>query len=126
VNASQISFSARRSSSKGSNSESSCCAARIVGKLERTDSLSDPLGGQLDCEVEQLRLGAEVVAERPGQPTLFLRDRSDRGALDAVSADHPPHGLCDLAAPLLVVDNFGHDHSFSHICAALFQYGCAT
>jgi hypothetical protein len=37
-------------------------AARIVGKLERTDALPDPLGCQLDREVEQLRLRTEVVA----------------------------------------------------------------
>lgn len=36
-------------------------AAGIVGKLERPDALGDPLGRQLDREVEQLRLGAEVV-----------------------------------------------------------------
>jgi hypothetical protein len=92
-------------------------APRIVGELERTDSLPDPLRGQLDREVEQLRLGAEVVAERPGRPSRFLRDRSDRGALDAVSADHAPDGLRDLAAPLLVVDDFGHCSSFlAHPC----------
>jgi hypothetical protein len=77
VKASQTSFSARRSSSSGSSSWHLLdCPARVGGAVECGDAVLDSLDYQSHREGEQLGLGGEVVAQRPGRPAGLVGDRS--------------------------------------------------
>ncbi|GGD86076.1 hypothetical protein GCM10007269_31270 [Microbacterium murale] len=73
------------------------------------------IGGELDCEVQHLRTGREVVLQLSQRHPRLAGDFAHCRPCPALLVDDRPQRMGDGLASLAMIDLFGH-------AASLFQY----
>ena len=80
------------------------------------DAGRGPVAHQLHGEAQQLGLGREVVPQRAHGQAGLAGDVAHRCPLEAVAADHRPHGLGDRRPALLGIDHSWHGAFIAQLC----------